>query len=144
MKSLRITLGLSLVLATGALTGCLSGEGTTGNSTDGASFRTLGGGAGSKTGGGGGVAKVTICHIPPGNPANAHSITVGSPAVPAHLAHGDYIGACGDVPPSDNPPNDNPSDDKPPKDKPHTDDPPVDNPPTNDGGTDTTVVPDPT
>jgi hypothetical protein len=38
--------------------------------------------------------KTTICHIPPGNPANAHTITVGNPAVPAHLAHGDHIGAC--------------------------------------------------
>src|SRR6185295_8619847 len=38
---------------------------------------------------------VTICHIPPGNPANAHSITVGAPAVSAHLAHGDTLGACG-------------------------------------------------
>jgi hypothetical protein len=37
---------------------------------------------------------VTICHIPPGNPANAHSITVGAPAVPAHRAHGDPLGPC--------------------------------------------------
>ncbi len=36
-----------------------------------------------------GVVKVDICHIPPGNPANAHHIRVGSPAYPAHLAHGD-------------------------------------------------------
>jgi len=41
--------------------------------------------------------KVTICHIPPGNPGNAHTITVGSPAVRAHEAHGDYIeGSCED------------------------------------------------
>ena len=41
------------------------------------------------------VPKVTICHIPPGNPANAHTITVGAPAVPAHVAnHGDSIGPC--------------------------------------------------
>jgi hypothetical protein len=38
--------------------------------------------------------KVTICHIPPGNPANAHTIDVGAPAVRAHLAHGDYCGPC--------------------------------------------------
>jgi hypothetical protein len=42
---------------------------------------------------------VTICHIPPGNPANEHTITVGAPATPAHLAHGDYLGPCGDDPP---------------------------------------------
>jgi len=39
--------------------------------------------------------KVTICYIPPGNPANAHTIRVGAAAVPAHLAHGDSIGECG-------------------------------------------------
>jgi hypothetical protein len=38
--------------------------------------------------------KTTICHIPPGNPANAHTLCVGNPAVPAHLAHGDHTGAC--------------------------------------------------
>ena len=38
--------------------------------------------------------KVTICHIPPGNPDNAHEITVSISAVPAHLAHGDDLGTC--------------------------------------------------
>lgn len=38
--------------------------------------------------------RVTLCHIPPGNPANAHTITVGQPAVKAHLKHGDTLGAC--------------------------------------------------
>jgi len=38
------------------------------------------------------VGKATICHIPPGNPANAHTITVGAPAVAAHEAHGDDVG----------------------------------------------------
>jgi hypothetical protein len=39
--------------------------------------------------------KTTICHIPPGNPANAHTLTVGDPAVAAHLSHhGDYLGPC--------------------------------------------------
>ena len=37
---------------------------------------------------------VTLCHIPPGNPGNAQTLTVGASAVPAHLAHGDYLGAC--------------------------------------------------
>jgi hypothetical protein len=41
------------------------------------------------------VFKVTICHIPPGQPENGHSMTIGAPAVAAHVAeHGDYIGAC--------------------------------------------------
>ncbi|NJN43691.1 MAG: hypothetical protein HC806_02445 [Anaerolineae bacterium] len=40
--------------------------------------------------------KVTICHIPSGNPKNAHTITIGSSAVDAHLGHGDYLGACQD------------------------------------------------
>ena len=43
--------------------------------------------------------KVTICHIPKGNPSNAHDITVGAPAVRAHLAHGDIVGPCGTEPP---------------------------------------------
>ena len=39
--------------------------------------------------------KVTICHIPPGQPNNAHTITVGESAVAAHiLEHGDGIGPC--------------------------------------------------
>jgi hypothetical protein len=38
--------------------------------------------------------KVTLCHIPPGNPANGHTLVVGQAAVAAHLAHGDYLGAC--------------------------------------------------
>ena len=39
--------------------------------------------------------KVDICHIPPGNPDNAHTINVSVNAIPAHLAHGDYLGDCG-------------------------------------------------
>jgi hypothetical protein len=38
--------------------------------------------------------KLTICHVPPGNPDNAHTISVGAGAVEAHLAHGDYLGPC--------------------------------------------------
>ncbi len=38
--------------------------------------------------------KVTICHIPPGNPENAHTIEISESAVPAHLAHGDILGEC--------------------------------------------------
>lgn len=38
--------------------------------------------------------KVWVCHIPPGNPENAHTIRIGESAVEAHLAHGDYRGEC--------------------------------------------------
>jgi len=34
---------------------------------------------------------VSICHIPPGNPENAHVIVISVDALPAHLAHGDFI-----------------------------------------------------
>jgi hypothetical protein len=40
--------------------------------------------------------KVLICHIPPGNPDNAHTISVSVNAVPTHLAHGDTEGPCED------------------------------------------------
>jgi len=40
------------------------------------------------------TSKVVICHIPPGNPSKAHTISVSSSALSAHLAHGDYEGAC--------------------------------------------------
>lgn len=40
----------------------------------------------------------TLCHVPPGNPENAQTITVGRPAVQTHLdQHAcDYLGACND------------------------------------------------
>jgi hypothetical protein len=37
---------------------------------------------------------VLVCHVPPGNPDNAHTICISPNAVPAHLAHGDYLGPC--------------------------------------------------
>ncbi|MBI2339437.1 MAG: PQQ-binding-like beta-propeller repeat protein [Deltaproteobacteria bacterium] len=48
--------------------------------------------------------KVTICHIPPGNPANAHTIEIAASAWPAHLEHGDYEGECASLPPPPPPP----------------------------------------
>ena len=45
--------------------------------------------------------KVLVCHVPSGNPENAHTIEVGESAVPAHLAHGDTEGACPEETPSD-------------------------------------------
>ena len=38
--------------------------------------------------------KITICHVPPGNPENAHEITIAASALPAHFPHGDTLGTC--------------------------------------------------
>ncbi len=46
----------------------------------------------------GGANKDVICHVPPGNPENAHTIEVSENAVPAHLAHSDTIGPCEALP----------------------------------------------
>jgi hypothetical protein len=40
------------------------------------------------------TTELEICHFPPGNPANFHTITIGASALPAHLAHGDFGGPC--------------------------------------------------
>lgn len=46
--------------------------------------------------------KELVCHVPPGNPDNAHTICVGKPAVAAHVKHhGDLAGACAAEPPGD-------------------------------------------
>ena len=52
--------------------------------------------------------KVLICHIPPGNPDNAHTICVDQHALKAHVTHhGDAVGACaGDGGGGDNDPPD--------------------------------------
>ena len=42
--------------------------------------------------------KVDICHVPPGNPANAHTLSISVNALDAHLAHGDLLGTCEDQP----------------------------------------------
>jgi len=64
--------------------------------------------------------KVLVCHIPPGNPANAHTICVGEPAADPHVQlHGDTLGACATEP---NPPPEEPP--PPPPDEPSPDDPP--------------------
>lgn len=40
------------------------------------------------------AAKIEVCHLPPGNPANWHTITINDTALPAHQAHGDRVGSC--------------------------------------------------
>ena len=41
-----------------------------------------------------GGGKVTICHYPGGDKSKGHTLSVGSGAVSAHLAHGDKLGPC--------------------------------------------------
>lgn len=38
--------------------------------------------------------KVLVCHLPPGNPDNAHEICISPNALETHLTHGDYCGPC--------------------------------------------------
>jgi len=40
------------------------------------------------------VADVTLCHRPPGNPNNGHTIVVDPSEVAGHLDHGDTLGPC--------------------------------------------------
>lgn len=35
--------------------------------------------------------KITICHVPPGNPGNCHEITISMSALQPHLDHGDKL-----------------------------------------------------
>lgn len=45
--------------------------------------------------------KIEICHIPDGDPDNAHTIYVSAASARAHLAHGDYLGPCTDENPDE-------------------------------------------
>jgi hypothetical protein len=85
--------------------------------------------------------KVVICHVPPGNPENAHTITVSENALKGHLdnngkLHGlDYYGECKTDEPTDptTEPTDNPTDPTEtatPTDNPTTDTPTTDVPAT--------------
>lgn len=40
------------------------------------------------------IRKIIICHIPPGNSEARRTITISERALKAHLAHGDFVGAC--------------------------------------------------
>ena len=61
------------------------------------SFAVLAGSVGVGMAYGAAAPKVTICHLPPGNPTNVQLITVGAPAVAQHVAqHGDAVCPEGD------------------------------------------------
>jgi len=38
--------------------------------------------------------EITICHYPPGNRSNHHTLTIGASAWAAHRRHGDRLGSC--------------------------------------------------
>ena len=40
------------------------------------------------------INKVTVCHAPPGNPNNAHTVQVDFGSLDDHLGHGDTLGPC--------------------------------------------------
>ena len=44
--------------------------------------------------------EIVICHIPPGNPDKAHTITIDESALDEHMAHGDDDGPCDGQTPS--------------------------------------------
>ena len=47
-------------------------------------------------GGKGTIKKVQICHIPPDDPSDFHTITINESAKTSHLTHGDLEGPCND------------------------------------------------
>ena len=50
--------------------------------------------SGSLAQGKSGKSRLTICHVPPGNPDAGKTMTVSEQAWGAHEAHGDYLGPC--------------------------------------------------
>jgi len=40
------------------------------------------------------VGKVTVCHNPPGNSGNLHTLSISANALQTHLSHGDSVGEC--------------------------------------------------
>jgi hypothetical protein len=85
-----VRLMVVVCLVTFGLVGCGGGSvaGPTPATADGTA-RDDGGSATAQDSG-----SVTICHIPGGNFANAHDVTVAGSAVSAHLAHGDLPLPC--------------------------------------------------
>ena len=78
-----------------------------GAQSQGAETQSQGAGGGAQSQGAdaqsqGGGDKITICHIPPGNPDNPQTITIDESAWPdPHQKHGDTLGPCDDVSPPD-------------------------------------------
>ena len=71
---------IAMLVAAAVLTavGAIGGIGATGGSVASAQYQ---------------YGKVTICHVA-GKSGRGVTITVAASAVPAHLAHGDTLGAC--------------------------------------------------
>ena len=57
-----------------------------------------------------GEHRVALCHVPPGNPTAKRVIHVAPRSVPAHLAHGDFLGeTCATPTPTNTPIPDTPT-----------------------------------
>ena len=50
--------------------------------------------SGGSAQGNSGKSRVTICHIPPGNPDAQRTLRVPEPALHGHESHGDVLGPC--------------------------------------------------
>lgn len=62
--------------------------------------QTNNGHGGSGQAGNSGQIRITLCHIPPGNPGNQMTKCLPVDAVADHLGHGDHLGPCGFVVPA--------------------------------------------
>lgn len=72
--------------------GALTSADSTASTADHSSLKQMPDGVQQSTG----SEPVELCHIPPGNPHQRHTIVVSGNAVRAHLAHGDSLGPCTD------------------------------------------------
>ncbi|AKQ69368.1 Cell division protein FtsH [Myxococcus hansupus] len=93
MRSLKPVFSSAVAVALCALlTGGCGGSPVNDDSPDTQSPQS--GGLGGRDDEAAASGKVTLCHYPPGNPANAHTLSVGAAAWPAHERHGDTLGPC--------------------------------------------------
>lgn len=73
-----------------------NGGGNTGGGNNSGGNTGGGGNSGGDQSGDQDTTKVSICHVPPGNETNRHTIVIPRSALKAHLAHGDVEGTCED------------------------------------------------
>jgi hypothetical protein len=82
-------------VASACMTVCVLDIRCVGTSNNGNNGGNTGGQGGQGWINGNAPQHVTVCHTPPGQPGSSWIMCLPPSAVPAHLAHGDYLGACG-------------------------------------------------